>query len=79
MILIESKVSATSSEFLRQQDKVKNKSRWISKDRKFYYEWDSLHGEIEVYDRNGYHVQVLNPDGSLNLNKPAIRGRKIDV
>jgi len=42
------------------------------------YEWDSLHGEIEVYNKKGKHVGVLNADGSSN-NKPAIEGRKIDV
>ncbi len=41
------------------------------------YEWDSLHGELEVYDNRGHHLGVANADGELI--KPAVRGRRIDV
>ena len=41
------------------------------------YTWDGLHGEIEVYDKRGYHLMVLDPDG--NKIKDAVRGRKINV
>ncbi len=41
------------------------------------YTWDGLHGEIEVYNKRGYHIMVLDPNG--NYIKDAVKGRKIDV
>lgn len=41
------------------------------------YEWDSLHGELEVYDNRGYHLGVVDADGEAI--KGAVRGRRIDV
>lgn len=51
--------------------------RWRSKDGKRLYTWDSLHGEIEVFDKRGNHLAVLDSDG--NYKKGPIKGRKIDV
>lgn len=51
--------------------------RWKSKDGKRLYTWDSLHGEIEVYNQRGRHLGVLNPQGEFI--KDAVKGRKIDV
>jgi Cytotoxic len=42
------------------------------------YEWDSLHGELEVYDPRGRHLGVADAE-SGELIKPAVRGRRIDV
>ena len=42
-----------------------------------YYTWDGLHGEIEVFNKRGYHIMVLDPYG--NKIKDAVRGRRIDV
>ena len=42
-----------------------------------YYTWDGLHGEIEVFNKRGYHIMVLDPDG--NQIKDAVKGRRIDV
>jgi len=53
------------------------KKIWRSKDRKRLYTWDSLHGEVEVFNKRGRHLGVLNPDGEFI--KPAVKGRKIDV
>ena len=53
------------------------KKRWRSKDGKRLFEWDSFHGEIEVYNVRGYHLGVYNTEG--NLIKPAKKGRKINV
>lgn len=39
--------------------------------------WDGLHGKIEVYNKRGYHIMVLDPYG--NKIKDAVRGRKINV
>ena len=56
---------------------VNGKKRWRSKDFKRLYTWDSLHGEIEVYNKRGVHIGVLNPQGIFI--KEAVKGRKIDV
>jgi len=49
--------------------------RWKYKKR--YYEWDRLHGEIEIYDKRGWHLGVADCNG--NIIKNAVKGRKIDV
>lgn len=41
-----------------------------------YYTWDSLHGEVEVFNKRGKHLGAINPITGEVL-KPAIRGRKI--
>lgn len=41
-----------------------------------YYTWDSLHGEVEVFDKNGRHLGVANPITGAII-KPAVRGRRI--
>jgi hypothetical protein len=52
--------------------------RWRSIDGDRLYEWDGLHGEVEVYDKRGHHLGVA--DGTTGeLLKPAERGRRIDV
>jgi hypothetical protein len=40
---------------------------WRSKDRQRYYTWDSLHGEIEVFNSRGRHLGALD----------AVSGREI--
>ncbi len=62
--------------FLDNCDKVRW-NRWRSKDRRFLYEWDSLHGEIEVYDKRGTHIGVIDIKGKPI--KEAVDGRRIDV
>lgn len=51
--------------------------RWKSKDSTRIYTWDSLHGEIEVYNKRGKHLGVLNPNG--DFIKDAKKGRTINV
>lgn len=51
--------------------------RWRSKDGKRLYTWDSLHGEIEVFNKRGHHLAVYYPDGTYKSE--SIKGRKIDV
>jgi len=41
-----------------------------------YYTWDSLHGELEIFNKNGRHLGVADPITGM-LIKPAVRGRKI--
>jgi Cytotoxic len=45
---------------------------------KRYYEWDSLHGELEVYDNRGHHLGVVDAITGEEI-KPAKRGRRIGV
>jgi hypothetical protein len=50
--------------------------RYRSDDR--IYEWDSLHGELEVYNKRGRHLGVLDGVTGEEI-KSAVRGRRIDV
>ena len=52
-------------------------NRWRSDDRKRIYTWDGLHGEIEVFNKRGRHLGVMNCIGETIKN--AVKGRKIDV
>lgn len=51
---------------------------WSNIDRTRYFTWDSLHGEIEAFDKQGRHLGALNATTG-DLTKEAVRGRKIDV
>lgn len=48
----------------------------MSADR--YYEWDSLHGHIEVYNKRGGHLGVLDGVTGQLIGDP-VPGRRIDV
>jgi hypothetical protein len=52
--------------------------RWRRPDRRFLYTWDSTHGEIEVFNKRGYHRGAADAVTG-ELIKPARRGRRIDV
>lgn len=41
-----------------------------------YYTWDSLHGEVEVFNKKGLHLGVIDAISGMTI-KPAIRGRRI--
>lgn len=56
---------------------VNGQKRWRSIDNNKIYTWDSLHGEIEVFNKRGLHLGALYPNG--DFKKEAIKGRKIDV
>jgi len=47
-----------------------------SSDRKRQYTWDSQHGEVEVFDKQGRHLGVADPTTGRMI-KPAKRGRRI--
>lgn len=49
----------------------------IYKGNNKYYTWDRLHGEIEVFNKRGLHLMVLDANG--NYIKDAVKGRRIDV
>ena len=56
---------------------VNGEKRWKSIDSKRIYTWDSLHGEIEIFNNRGKHLGVYDPYGKLI--KGAKKGRTIDV
>jgi hypothetical protein len=56
---------------------VNGTKRWRDKNGDRLYTWDSLHGEIEVFNKRGRHIGVMNPQGQFI--KDAVKGRKIDV
>ncbi|HEX9466030.1 MAG TPA: colicin E3/pyocin S6 family cytotoxin [Alphaproteobacteria bacterium] len=51
---------------------------WRSQDGRRYYTWDALHGEVEVFNKDGRHLGVVDPISGLGI-KGAVRGRTIDV
>jgi hypothetical protein len=51
---------------------------WRNGDGSRLYTWDSLHGEIEVFNTRGHHLGALDAVSGL-LIKHAIKDRKIDV
>lgn len=53
------------------------KKRWRSSDGRKLYEFDELHSEVEVYNRRGKHIAVVDITGQYS--KPAVGGRTIDV
>jgi Cytotoxic len=52
--------------------------RWRSTNGKRLYTWDSLHGEIEVFNKQGYHLGAVDAVNGV-LTKPGIKGRRINV
>ena len=52
--------------------------RWYLRRLDAICTWDSLHGEIETFDRRGKHVGVLDPITGEEI-KPARKGRRIRV
>ena len=55
-----------------------NEQVWVSNDGSRYYTWDSLHGEIEVFNKRGFHLGSLDAKSGQFI-KSAVKGRKIDV
>lgn len=53
-------------------------TRWRNSAEDRLYEWDGLHGELEVYNSRGRHLGVVDPNTGEFLT-PAVKGRKIDV
>ncbi|RJF83285.1 hypothetical protein D3877_00890 [Azospirillum cavernae] len=51
---------------------------WKNREGTRYFSWDSLHGEVEMFDRRGYHLGSLDPNTGNPL-KDAVRGRRLNV
>lgn len=64
--------------FLDGCEVIGDKKVWTNKERTRFFTWDSLHGEIEVFDKQGKHLGVLDALTG-KLIKDAVRGRKLDV
>lgn len=43
-----------------------------------YYQWDEFHGEIEVYNKRGWHLGALDAING-NVVKEADSGRRLHV
>ena len=52
--------------------------RWRSIDGQRLFTWDSLHGEVEVFDKRGRHLSVLDAISGAVI-KPRRKGRRIHV
>jgi Cytotoxic len=66
--------------YLDRQIKVRRDGaqRWRNEEGSRLFEWDDLHGEIEVYNRRGVHLGTLNAVTG-RFEKGPIKGRRIDV
>ncbi len=57
---------------------IYGEKRWRSDGGRRLYTWDSLHGEVEVFNGRGRHLGVIHAVTG-ELIKDAVRGRSIDV
>lgn len=53
-------------------------SRKVYRNNGLYYSWDELHGEIEVFDKRGFHLGALHPINGDKIKK-AVKGRRLNV
>ncbi|WP_430017631.1 colicin E3/pyocin S6 family cytotoxin [Paenibacillus naphthalenovorans] len=51
---------------------------WRSEDGRRLYTWDTLHGEIEVFNNRGFHLGSANAVTGEYI-KPAVKGRRLYV
>jgi hypothetical protein len=65
---------------MHRQTKVSwsGESRWTNKKKDQIYTYDSLHGEVEVFNKRGRHLGALDPDTGVFIKDP-VPGRSIDV
>ena len=52
--------------------------RKVYRNGRLLYSWDELHGEIEVFDKRGYHLGALDGITGEQI-KPAKKGRRLHV
>lgn len=64
-------------ESLSNWKEISGRKTWRSKDKKRLYQWDTLHGEFEVYNKRGRHLGTVDENGVHKGD--AIKGRSIDV
>ncbi|MGC9196111.1 MAG: colicin E3/pyocin S6 family cytotoxin [Syntrophobacteraceae bacterium] len=51
---------------------------WKSQSGHRFFTWDSLHGEVEVFDSRGQHLGAIDPMTGAKT-KSAVPGRRLDV
>ena len=51
---------------------------WQSNDGRRLYTWDSLHGEIEIFNKRGHHLGAAHAVTGKFI-KDAVEGRSIDL
>ncbi|EHK82134.1 colicin E3/pyocin S6 family cytotoxin [Rhodococcus pyridinivorans] len=75
-----SPVPRTRPDWLDDQVKLQRngEQRWSNHDGSRLYEYDRLHGHIEVYNKRGRHLGVLDATTGEFIGDP-VPGRKIDV
>jgi len=57
--------------------RIEGKKTWKSKDGKRLYQWDSQHGDVEIYSaKNGVHLGSADKITGRTI-KPAVKGRKL--
>ncbi|BDM22059.1 colicin E8 [Pseudomonas sp. LRP2-20] len=57
---------------------IHGERRWRSLCKRRIYTWDAFHGEIEVFNSRGKHLEVLDAESGETI-KDAVKGRKINV
>ena len=58
------------------EKRVDGKKTWKSNDGKRLYQWDSQHGEVEVYNKRGFHLGSAEKENG-NIIKDAVHGRRL--
>jgi hypothetical protein len=61
---------------LEKHQVISGKQVWTNRQRSRFFTWDGLHGEIEVFDRQGRHLGALHAVTG-QLTKPAKKGRTL--
>jgi len=56
---------------------INNRKVYRGKDR--YFSWDEKHGEIEVFDKRGYHLGALDAVTGKQIKGPKRERRLPDV
>jgi hypothetical protein len=62
-------------EFFRMVD---GRKVWSNPDKSRFYTWDSLHGEIEVFNKRGRHLGALDALSGV-LVKEETKGRRLNL
>ncbi|WP_130292871.1 colicin E3/pyocin S6 family cytotoxin [Pseudonocardia sediminis] len=57
---------------------VHGSQRWRSRDEPRLYTWDRQHGHIELFNKRGRHLGVLDAFTGAMIGPP-VPGRRIDV
>jgi hypothetical protein len=76
-----SRVPIPADSFLHDQDYLGYRyggRRWRSRDGERLYTWDDVHEHVEVFNKRGRHLGVLEAVTGVRIGD-AVKGRTIDV